>query len=158
MKPRIPGQGAAWSVQRRVEEEFGRPFWEVVRGFAEDGESASATARILGYASHSPFLRLLKRHNAQGLFLPPTETNGALSAHASTRGVQYPRKIAALEQARKKCPGYRWIVIGEVRDTIAGHARRRGLNPRAVYRRTAKGKTLKEALHLAAWEVVHEPN
>lgn len=158
MKPRTHGQASAWSVQRRVEEEYGRPFWEVVRGFAEDGESASATARILGYVSHSPFLRLLKRHNAQGLFRPPMETNGALSARASTRGVLYPRKAAALEKARKKCPDYRWIEIGEIRDTIAGHARRRGIDPRAVYRRTAKGKTLKEALQLAAWEVVHEQN
>jgi hypothetical protein len=45
MKSKTPGS----AIARAVEDEFGQPFWEVVRGFAADGESMGTKAmRQLG--------------------------------------------------------------------------------------------------------------
>lgn len=50
------------SVIKAVEEEFGQPFWDVVRGFASDGYGCDTTARILGYQDPRQFRSLIKRH------------------------------------------------------------------------------------------------
>lgn len=53
----------ARSVVAEVEEEFGMPFWDVVRGFAEDNYGCDTTARILGYTKPGSFRELIARHN-----------------------------------------------------------------------------------------------
>jgi len=49
------------SVINEVEEEFGEPFWDIVRGFASDGYSAWTTAKILGFTHPETFKRLQVR-------------------------------------------------------------------------------------------------
>lgn len=53
------------SVMRAVEDEFGEPFWDVVRSFAADGYGCDTTAGILGYQSPRQFRKLIKRHQIQ---------------------------------------------------------------------------------------------
>lgn len=53
------------SIIQEVEEEFGEPFWDVVRGFAEDGYGCNTTAMILGYGDPVCFRRLIKRHGVK---------------------------------------------------------------------------------------------
>ena len=50
------------TIIEQVEQEYGEPFWEVVRGYAADGYGCDTTAGILGYSSPSSFRRLIKRH------------------------------------------------------------------------------------------------
>lgn len=45
--------------QQQIEQEFGEPFWDVVRGFAEQGCGKYLTAQALGWATTS-FLKMLK--------------------------------------------------------------------------------------------------
>lgn len=56
--PRNPGPSP---IMREVEEEFGEPFVEVLKGFAADGYGCDTTARIIGYESPGAFRNLLKR-------------------------------------------------------------------------------------------------
>lgn len=50
------------SIVKEVEQEFGQPFWEVVRGFAADNYGCDTTARILGYSSPKGLRELIARH------------------------------------------------------------------------------------------------
>ena len=49
----------------QTEEEFGEPFWDVVRGFAADNYACDTTAKILGYAQPNSFRRLIKSHGVK---------------------------------------------------------------------------------------------
>lgn len=44
-----------------VEAEYGEPFWDVVKGFADLGESMPSTAEILGMSRHSLIYRVRKK-------------------------------------------------------------------------------------------------
>lgn len=127
------------SVMAEVEDFFGQPFWDVVKGFAADGESIVATAAILGYASHSSFDRLLTRHGKKHWFRPGVETNGFQSAQASRKGVTTPAMRAAALNAGRHSPTYVWLELDGIMDTVAGHARRVGISRCTVYNRHARG-------------------
>ena len=49
------------SLIAEAEEEFGEPFWDIVRGFAADGYAAWTTAKILGFPHPETFKRLQVR-------------------------------------------------------------------------------------------------
>ena len=123
-------------VMEEVEQEFGLPFWEVVQGFADDGYSATATAELLGYAGPTSFLRLLGRHGKRELFRKGQDTAFALDARASRVGKCSEAMRAACRRASAANPCYRRIEWQGVTDTIAGHARRLGINPRTAYKRS----------------------
>lgn len=53
------------SIVQQVEQEYGEPFWEIVRGFAADGWGCNTTARILGYSDPVCLRLLIKRHGVQ---------------------------------------------------------------------------------------------
>jgi len=52
----------ARSVISEVEQEYGEPFWDVVRAYAADGNSMQMTAKILGYTNGSSLWYLIKHH------------------------------------------------------------------------------------------------
>lgn len=108
----MPAKGTG-ARQREVEVEYGEPFWDVVAGYAAAGESASATAVILGYGNHSAFLRLLQRNGKSHLFKPAQQTNGMLSSRESRRGVCTPAMAAALQQAALANPSYKRNQYGQ---------------------------------------------
>lgn len=56
------------SVRRqRIEQEYGEPFRDVIKGFADDGESMTAVAAILGYSPRA-FINLLEREGMRDWF------------------------------------------------------------------------------------------
>ena len=126
----------ARSVIAEVEEEFGLPFWDVVTGFADDGYSATATAGILGYAAPGPFLRLLDRHGMRDAFNQGQDTLIAQEARQSRRGVCSDAARDACRRASAANPTYKRIRMHGVTDTLAGHARRLGINARTAYKRS----------------------
>lgn len=52
----------ARSVIAEVEQEYGQPFWDVVRAYAADGNSMQMTAKILGYTNGSSLWYLINHH------------------------------------------------------------------------------------------------
>lgn len=130
---------------RDVESEYGMPFWEIVKGFANDGESIHATGKLLGYKSGA-FHRLVIRHNKTHLFKHWTKTNGYKSAQQS----KTPAKIASIKTMQKTAhamnPNYKWVIVDDVRDTIAGHAKRCGVSRFTVYQRLRRGLSISDAL------------
>lgn len=128
-----------------VEAEYGEPFWDVVKGFADEGESVTATAAILGLP-RTTFRVLLARHGATGWFRPMAETAGFLSARASTRGKSSPARHRALAVARAANHTHHRIKLNGIEDTLTGHARRQGLSVHTVRGRIARGMTPIEAL------------
>ena len=52
----------ARSVISEVEQEYGEPFWDVVRAYAADGNWMQMTAKILGYTNGSSLWYLIKHH------------------------------------------------------------------------------------------------
>jgi len=46
-------------IQKRVEQEYGKPFWEVIKQLADDGNSRADVCRIIGYRPNG-FSQLLK--------------------------------------------------------------------------------------------------
>lgn len=114
-------------LQKAVEEEYGKSFWEVVKDFADEGESQAATAGILGFESRKAFNSLVKRHNASHWFKPPQETNGMRAMHQARRGVCTEANRKALAKAKEKNPVYLYLVVEGHKDTVSGHARRLGV-------------------------------
>lgn len=112
--------------QQSIAEEFGLPFWEVVKGFADDGETIHATAGILDY-SHSAFRRLVERHGRADWFVTGQDGATAQDAREARRGRCTPALKAATQAASDSNPTYYRITWGGVTDTIAGHCRRIGL-------------------------------
>lgn len=50
---------------KAAESEFGMPFWDIVRGFAQDGCASGTTARILGFSGQDQFRRLQKAYGME---------------------------------------------------------------------------------------------
>ena len=125
------------SIIRAVESEYGEPFWDVVRGFAADGHSVHATAELLGYASDTPFRRLLARHGMQIQFAENQASVFAQEARQARRGRVTPGIVNACRIASSRNPVYRWIEYQGVRDTVPGHCRRLGLSVSTVRKRLA---------------------
>lgn len=67
---------------KEAEEEFGEPFWDIVRGFAADGYASGTTGKILGFSGQMTFKRLQDREGvvidwpAHGQCLAMTEPRG----------------------------------------------------------------------------------
>ena len=55
----------ARTIQSKVEEEFGEPFIDVVRGFAADNYACATTARILGYKHPKGLQTYLERRGVK---------------------------------------------------------------------------------------------
>ncbi len=112
-----------------VEKEYGQPFWDVVKQYANDGESISSTAVILGYANESALRHHVCNCVAREWFKPASETNGWREARIASRGRKTSRlarmeldKGRALHHATKKVNAF------GVLDTVKGHALRHGMN------------------------------
>lgn len=116
------------SIIQETESEYGLPFWEVVRGFAEDGHSVHATALLLGYSSDTPFRRLIKRHGVTIEFAGAQESVFQTEARESRRGRATPALLAACKIASAHNPVYKRIHYAGQVDTLAGHAKRHGVS------------------------------
>lgn len=126
------------SIVQETEEEYGLPFWEVVRGFAEDGHSMQATALLLGYSAGTPFRRLIKRHGVTIEFASAQESVFQAEARESRRGRATPALLEACKIASQHNPVYKRIDYAGQVDTLAGHAKRHGVSvstARKRYRR-----------------------
>lgn len=129
-----------------VEEEYGQDFWSVVKGYADDGESMTATGLILGYSSPSGFRRLINRHGKRHWFPDPQDTNGMKASKMSGRMTKpTPARQAALERANDANPIYRRITLNGITDTITGHSRRVGISVHTVRKRLNRGMSHKDA-------------
>lgn len=117
------GKLVARSVVAEVEEEFGMPFIEVVRGFAADNYACATTAKILGYKHPTALGCYLKRNgitvdwpkfgscNAHQNRAPITEVTRAKLSKAKLEKIptlpkEYERRtgesvIALIERTRK---------------------------------------------------------
>ena len=125
------------SKQRAIADEFGLPFWEVVKGFADDGLSVKATADVLEY-SHTAFRRLVERHDKKHWFKVGHNSLVPQQERAERRGKCSPALREALRLASAANPNYIRIEYRGVTDTLAGHSRRLGLSRRTVYKRNKR--------------------
>lgn len=81
-------------VVAEAEAEYGEPFAEIVRGFAEDGESRRSVAHILG-TTEPTFARIRERMGIDVEWAKPTET-----LSWKNKGINY-KTPARAEAARK---------------------------------------------------------
>lgn len=132
--------------QIEIEQEYGEPFWDVVKSYADSGESMTATAVILGYSS-TAFRRLVTRHDHRDWFPAPVKYNGYISEKESRKGLFSSTLESALEKARKNNPCHAKLLIDGIEDTIKGHALRKGIPTRTVYNRLRRGMTIDGALY-----------
>lgn len=122
----------ASNIIDQVEEEYGQPFWDVVRGYAEDGHSKYAISQILGYASYSSFIRLIKRHKIDIEFVKGSDSIFSKEEKASRRGKCTDAQLATIAKLCGKNPNYLKIdYMGKV-STLAQHARDLGIPERTV--------------------------
>lgn len=128
----------ARSVIDEVEEEYGQPFWDVVRGYAEDGHSKYAISGILGYASYPSFIRLIKRHKIDIEFVKGSDSIFAREEKASRRGKCTDAQLANIAKLCSKNPTYLKIDYNGKIATLAQHARDCGIPERTVRGRYAK--------------------
>jgi hypothetical protein len=115
------------SIINEVEEEYGEPFWDVVAGYAADGHSVQSTAELLGYASGTPFRRLIARHGVTIQFASAQDSVFQKEARINRRGKCSPQLSDALKKASAANPTYIYLDYKGVTDTLAGHARRLGI-------------------------------
>jgi hypothetical protein len=139
------------NIQQQVEQDYGQPFWDVVKAFADDGESINATALMLGYAQPPAFHRLVAAHGVQHWFNPATQTNSYKAAKAYKEVTP-----ARMEQLQSLKEQHKFEFRGVI-DTRAGHARRMGLSPNTVATRLRKGWTLEKALTLPTHASAYRP-
>lgn len=112
---------------REIEAEFGEPFWDVVRGFAEMGYGRTATAGILGY-SRVGFLRFLWEG-------PPIDWPDC------ARGLRrHPEAWLANVQAAGARRARRHFVLGQWR-TVREISQAFGVSRAAIDKRLAQGIT-----------------
>lgn len=128
----------ARSVMDEVEEEYGEPFWDVVRGYAKDGHSKYAISEILGYASYPSFIRLIKRHKIDIEFVKGSDSIFSKEEKASRRGKCTDAQLAHIAKLCGKNPNYLKIDYNGKIATLAQHARDYGIPERTVRGRYAK--------------------
>lgn len=137
---------ASSAKQREVEAEHGLPFWEVVKGYADDGESKAATASILGY-SETAFRNLVSRYGFQRWFPAPGQSNASRAANKGRSWAGTPAQRAAFARGRQHA-GDRLAVLVELNGVTASvkeHALRQGLKPATVYMRRWRGLPVDKA-------------
>lgn len=128
----------ARSVMDEVEQEYGEPFWDVVRGYAKDGHSKHAISEILGYASYPSFIRLIKRHKIDIEFVKGSDSIFSKEEKASRRGKCTDAQLAHIAKLCGKNPNYLKIDYNGKIATLAQHARDYGIPERTVRGRYAK--------------------
>ena len=128
----------ARSVMDEVEQEYGEPFWDVVRGYAKDGHSKHAISEILGYASYPSFIRLIKRHKIDIEFVKGSDSIFSKEEKASRRGKCTDAQLAHIAKLCGKNPNYLKIDYNGKIATLAQHARDCGIPERTVRGRYAK--------------------
>lgn len=128
----------ARSVMDEVEQEYGEPFWDVVRGYANDGHSKYAISEILGYASYPSFIRLIKRHKIDIEFVKGSDSIFSKEEKASRRGKCTDAQLAHIAKLCGKNPNYLKIDYNGKIATLAQHARDYGIPERTVRGRYAK--------------------
>ena len=128
----------ARSVMDEVEQEYGEPFWDVVRGYANDGHSKYAISEILGYASCPSFIRLIKRHKIDIEFVKGSDSIFSKEEKASRRGKCTDAQLAHIAKLCGKNPNYLKIDYNGKIATLAQHARDYGIPERTVRGRYAK--------------------
>ena len=128
----------ARSVMDEVEQEYGEPFWDVVRGYAADGHSKYAISEILGYASYPSFIRLIKRHKIEIEFVKGSDSIFSKEEKASRRGKCTDAQLAHIAKLCGKNPNYLKIDYNGKIATLAQHARDCGIPERTVRGRYAK--------------------
>lgn len=135
-------------IANTVEKEYGQPFWDVVKHYADDGESISATAVILGYTHAAGLYKHLKANELLTWFKPTIETNGWKSAVKSRRYRNLTNgEMNALDAAREIYIKQRSVLAFGVMDTIAGHSRRHKISHKTVrYRVNVRGWSLEKSL------------
>ena len=132
------------SVIDEVEQEYGEPFWDVVRGYAKDGHSKYAISEILGYASYPSFIRLIRRHKIDIEFVKGSDSIFAKEEKASRRGKCSDAQLAHIAKLCGKNPTYLKIdYMGKVA-TLAQHARDLG-----IPERTVRGRYYKDSSDLS---------
>lgn len=131
-----------------VEDEYGEPFWDVVKQYADDGESISATAGILGYANEAGLRYQLRNNSAREWFKPRTQSNGWREARIATRGRKASAKARAeLDKGRSAYNETKKVLAFGISDTITGHALRHGINCATVrVRMRRQSMSLEKAL------------
>lgn len=125
--------------QRMIEAEFGEPFWDVVKGFADDGYSAGATGGILGYHP-AAFRRLVARHGKSHWFPYGQACIMAKDARESRKGKTTPAMIDACKKASQSNPCYMSITHNGFTGTLADHARRAGIPVKTARNRYLRRK------------------
>ena len=145
MAPMVTPRG---KIALAVEDEYGEPFWDVVKQYADDGESISATAVILGYANEAGLLYHLRNNSAREWFKPHTQSNGWREARIATRGRKASAKARAeLDKARSAYHEAKKVLAFGISDTITGHALRHGMNISTVRNRMRRlSMSLEKAL------------
>lgn len=124
-----------------AESEYGMPFKDILQAFANDGESMTATAHILGYGGHHALIRIARK---LGIAFPKgTQSVGAMSARKAAKST--PARLAAIRLASAANPSYKRIELDGIVDTVAGHARRVGIPYRTALCRLRAGRTPEEA-------------
>lgn len=111
-------------MQRRVEAEFGEPFWDVLRGFAAAGYSRADTANIIG-ACLSAFRRLLLRHPEHRINWPdPYKCNSFLESrkNPSAATLAHIRELALARRVQVTADGITAPIeehMARVRSTVS---------------------------------------
>ena len=136
--------------QRTVAAEYGQPFWEVVKGYADDGESMQATAEILGMSPGS-FRHLVRRNGKRGWFVDRNQCNGTIAFHESRKGKPFPGGELASKRAVERRRDVRWITRGGITDTLAGHCRRIGISYSTVTKRLYRGMSIEDAMRKTSY-------
>lgn len=140
----------AGKIARRVEAEFDLPFWEVIAGFARDGESVRGAALIVGYSNPEGLRTLIERHDMGHLFHAKAHnSNGWQSAmkgkpKTPAQIAASKANIAAVNARRNKL---REFEFDGFTGTLKAHAENRGLVYNTVRARLDRGMTMEQALH-----------
>jgi hypothetical protein len=127
----------ARSVVAEVEEEYGEPFWDVVRGYAADNYACDTTARILGYENSQGLRGLIKR---KGVVIewPKHGTCNVMT----DRG---PRSQEAIKNAQSASYAAREMVCKR-------YEARTGESVEALVERLRKTTTFTEVARIAGWK------
>ena len=111
-------------IIKQIEAESGQPFEEIVRLYAKELQVTMNEASVLlGYASHSPFIRLCRKHGWDKWF-EGNKPRKADREYSSKHSMGSPAQVI--------------VEIDGVTDNLAGHARRLGIPRKTVYNRNAK--------------------
>lgn len=110
----------------RVEEEEGDLFWDVIRGYAEQGCSKAEVSRLLGFKWPHSFFRLLSAYPEQQInWVPPQQcvmTQYYRERCKDPASAEYAHLKQAAKLARAKNAKRYWV--DGIYDTLRGHYER----------------------------------